>query len=117
MKAAIFILADVGTHDGLGRAVNALEAAKQFKEAKDDVKIYFDGAGTKWIAELSKKNHIAHTLFEAVSDKIEGACMFCANAFGASESARQCQIKLIDDKDQHVNVRKLVSDNHTVMNF
>jgi hypothetical protein len=117
MKAAIFVLADVGTHDGLGRAVNALEAAKQFKEAKDDVKLYFDGAGTKWIAELSKKDHIAHALFESVSDKIEGACMFCANAFGAGDSVKQCQIDLIDEKDQHVDVRKLVSDNYTIMNF
>ena len=65
MKAAIFVLADVGTHEGLGRVVNALEAVKQFKEAKDDVKLYFDGTGTKWISELNKKDHIAHEIGRA----------------------------------------------------
>ena len=58
IKAAIFVLADIESHEGLGRVVNALEAVKQFKEAKDDVKLYFDGTGTKWISELNKKDHI-----------------------------------------------------------
>lgn len=117
MKVAIFVLADVGTYDGLGRAVNALEAAKQFKESGDNVKVYFDGAGTKWIAELSKKDHIAHGLYETVSDKIDGACLFCASAFGAKDSVKQCQVELISEKDQHVDVRKLVSDGYTILNF
>lgn len=117
MKVAIFVLADVGTHEGLGRVVNALEAVKQFKEARDDVKLYFDGTGTKWISELSKKDHIAHGLFEAVGDRVEGACLFCANAFGASDSVRQCKVDLVDEKDQHVDVKKLVSNGFTILNF
>jgi hypothetical protein len=117
MKVAIFVLADVDTHDGLGRVVNALEAAKQFKESRDDIRLYFDGAGTKWIAELSKKDHIAHGLYDKVSDKVDGACLFCASAFAAKDSVRQCQVELIDEKDQHVDVRKLISDGYTILNF
>ena len=117
MKTAIFILADVGTHESLGRVVNALEATKQFKEAKDDVRLYFDGTGTKWISELNKKDHIAHDLFESITDKIEGACLFCANAFGASDSIKQCKVDFVDEKDQHVNVQKLASEGFLVLNF
>jgi len=117
MKTAIFVLADVGTHDGLGRVVNALEATKQFKEANDEVKLYFDGAGTKWIAELNKPDHIAHGLFESVSDKVEGACQFCANAFGAGDSVKQCNVELLDEYDEHVSVRELVSRGYLIMNF
>ena len=117
MKVAIFVLADVGTHDGLGRVVNALEAVKQFKEARDDIKLYFDGAGTKWISELNKKDHIAHGLFEAVSYKVEGACLFCANAFGASDSVKQCNVDLVDEKDQHVDVKKLAANGFSILNF
>ncbi|NOS61466.1 MAG: hypothetical protein HOO66_00225 [Nitrosarchaeum sp.] len=117
MKVAVFVFADVGTHEGLGRVVNALESVKQFKEAKDDVKIYFDGTGTKWIQELSKSDHIAHGLHEAVKDKVEGACLFCATAFGASKTAQQCKVELIDEKDQHIDVRKLVADGYMIMNF
>ena len=117
MKVAIFVLADIDSHEGLGRVVNALEAVKQFKEAKDDVKLYFDGTGTKWISELNKKDHIAHGLFETVSDKIEGVCLFCANAFGASDSVKQCNVDFIDEKDQHIDVRQLVLDGFTILNF
>ncbi len=117
MKAAIFILADVGTHDGLGRVVNALEAVKQFKYANDEVKLYFDGAGTKWVSELNKSDHIAHGLFELVNDKVEGACQFCSKAFGASDSVKQCNVELLDEFDEHVNVRELVSNGYLIMNF
>jgi hypothetical protein len=117
MKVAIFVLADVGTHEGLGRVVNALEAVKQFKEAKDDVKLYFDGTGPKWISELSKKDHIAHGLFESVKDKLEGACLFCATAFGAKGSVQECKVQIIDEKDQHIDVRNLVASGFQIINF
>lgn len=117
MKAAVFVFADVGTHESLGRVVNALELVKQFKEAKDDVKIYFDGTGTKWIQELSKSDHIAHGLHEAVKDKVEGACLFCATAFGAKDKIKECKVQLVDEKDQHIDVRKLVADGYIIMNF
>lgn len=116
-KVAVFVFADVGTHEGLGRVVNALEAVKQFKEARDDVKLYFDGTGTKWIQELSKKDHIANGLFETVKDKVEGACLFCAKAFGAYDSVQQCKVDLIEEKDQHIDVKKLVSSGFMIMNF
>lgn len=82
-KVAIVVLADTGTHEGLGRVVNALEAVKEFKDAHDDVQLIFDGAGPKWIPELSKPDHKIHGLFEAVKDRIAGACEFCAGAFGS----------------------------------
>lgn len=116
-KVAVFVFADVGTDEGLGRVVNALEAVKQFKEAKDDVKLYFDGTGTRWIHELSKKDHIANGLFETVKDKVEGACLFCAIAFGAKDAVQDCKVDLIEEKDQHIDVKKLVSSGFMIMNF
>lgn len=46
-KVAIVVLAGTETHEGLGRVVNALEAAKELKEGNDEVRIIFDGAGTR----------------------------------------------------------------------
>jgi hypothetical protein len=117
MKFAIFLLADTDSNEALGRMVNALEATKQFKEAGDEVKLFFDGTGPKWISELNKKDHIAHELFNSISDKIEGACLFCAKAFGAKDSVSQCKIDLIDQKDDHIDVRKLASDGFSILNF
>jgi len=117
MKIAIFVLADTDTPEGLGRVVNALEATRQFKEARNDVRIYFDGTGTKWISELNRKDHVAHDLFETVKDKIEGACMFCSNAFGATDSVKQCNTELVNEKDEHIDVQRLVTDGFLILNF
>ena len=46
-KAAIFVLADTQTEEDLGRVVNALAAAKEFKQAGDKVQVIFDGTGTR----------------------------------------------------------------------
>lgn len=82
-KVAIVVLAGTETHEGLGRVVNALEAAKELKEGRDEVRIVFDGAGTAWVPQLAKKEHKAHRLYEAVADRIEGVCAYCAGACGA----------------------------------
>ncbi len=106
-KVAIVVLADTETHEGLGRVVNALEAAKEFKEAKDDIQLIFDGAGVKWIVDLSKPDHKLNGLFEAVKDRVAGACGFCAQAFEAQEKIPLCGIPLLEEFDRHPSFRSL----------
>ena len=48
-KAAIVILADTESKEGLGRMANALTVAKEFKEEGHKVNVVFDGAGTRWV--------------------------------------------------------------------
>ena len=99
MKTAIIILSDPksGSEESLGRVFNALAAAYDFKQAGEDVIIQFQGAGTRWIAELTKNDHPAHELFQAVSDKIAGVSCGCADVFGGSEDATQSGFDLIKD--------------------
>jgi hypothetical protein len=73
-KAATIVFADTGSPEGLGRVVNALTTAKEFKEAGDEAVVIFDGAGTKWVDELSRPDHKYHGLFEDVRDEVAGAC-------------------------------------------
>ena len=40
------MLADTETREDLGRAVNAMIATKEFKDAGDEVQLSFDGAAT-----------------------------------------------------------------------
>ncbi len=74
MKAAIVILSDPknGLEESAGRAFNALSAAYDFKRQGEDVTILFQGAGTRWIGELTKADHPFHALFETVKDKVAG---------------------------------------------
>jgi hypothetical protein len=116
-KVAVFVFADTGTNEGLGRVVNAMITVKELKEAGDEVQLYFDGTGTRWLQELSKKDHTAHELYESVKDRVSGACLFCATVFGAKGSVQDCRVKLVTEFDQHVSVKKLLSDEFQIMNF
>jgi hypothetical protein len=117
MKAAIVVLADTETHEGLGRVVNALEAVKEFKEAGDDVRLIFDGAGTKWVVELSRPEHKAHALYAAVRDKVTGVCGFCAGAFGVEEEVRTIGAPLDESYDGHPSFRRLLADGYSIVTF
>jgi len=67
-KAAIIIYSDPkpGAEEALGRLFNALFLAYELKEKQQEVAIIFQGAGTRWPAELVKADHPAHALYEAV---------------------------------------------------
>ncbi len=116
-KVAIVVLADTETHEGLGRVVNALEAVKEFKDAQEDVQLIFDGAGPKWIPELSKPDHKVHGLYEAVKDRIAGACEFCAGAFGVKDKVVACGVKLAGEFEGHPSFKTLVSQGYQVITF
>jgi hypothetical protein len=116
-KVAIVVLADTDTHEGLARVVNALEAVKEFKEGGDDVQLVFDGAGSKWVVELSKPEHEAHKLFAAVEGKVAGVCAFCAGAFGVKEGVQAARARMLSEFEGHPSFRKLVSAGYQVITF
>ncbi|MCB9870175.1 MAG: hypothetical protein H6837_09980 [Planctomycetes bacterium] len=96
-KTAILVLSDPKSGDeALGRVFNALVAAHEFKSNGDDVTIVFQGAGTRWLGELTKPDHPAHGLFDSVRDKVAGASCACADVFGAADSVRAEGFDLIE---------------------
>ena len=116
-KVAIVVLSDTDTHEDLGRVVNALEAGKEFKDAHDDVRLIFDGAGSKWIPELEKPDHKLHGLYVAVKDRISGACEFSAVAFGVKDKVVACGVKLTEECDGHSSFKKLIAHDYQVITF
>lgn len=117
MKLAVVIFADTESHGDLGRAVNALITAREGIESGDEVKIIFDGAGTGWPGVLNDPAHPTHPLFESVRDHITGACMYCAKAFGNTESVQAAGIPLLDEYKQHPSLRSLVDQGFQVITF
>ncbi|MBW4568553.1 MAG: DsrE family protein [Tolypothrix carrinoi HA7290-LM1] len=124
MKAAIVILSDpkATTEEALGRLFNALASVYDFKQNGDDVTVLFQGAGTRWIGELTKPEHPAHDLFEAIKDTIAGVSCGCADVFGAAEDAVKSGFDLI--KDNSVpgttglpSLRQLIADGYHVLTF
>ncbi len=116
-KVAIVVLADTETHEALGRAVNALISAREFIEAGDETTILFDGAGTRWVPELSNPDHDYHEAFNSVREQIAGACSYCSSAFGVKEEVEASGITLIEEYKGHPSLQKLVSQDYQVITF
>src|SRR5688572_19543043 len=80
-KTAIVILSDPDSNseEALGRLFNGLAAAHEFKAGGDDVRVIFQGTGTRWLGRVTQPDHPAHGLFEGVRDAVAGASCGCAN--------------------------------------
>jgi hypothetical protein len=124
MKAAIVVLSDPksGTEEALGRVFNALASAYDFKHSGDEVTVLFQGAGSHWIGELTKAEHPAHKLFEAVKDLVAGVSCGCADVFGARESVVASGFELITDNQVPgttglPSLQRLIKDGYTVLTF
>lgn len=116
-KVALLVLADTDAKADLGRVVNALQIAREFDEAGDEVTVIFDGAGTQWIPALSDEGHKYHPLFEQTKGSVAGACSYCAGAYGVKEEIEGTDVELLDEFDGHPSVRKLISNGYQVLTF
>jgi hypothetical protein len=115
-KAAVVLLADTETKEGLGQMSNALTTVREFKEEDQEVTLIFDGAGTKWIGELSGPDHKYNRHFESVDD-IQGACAYCARAFGVKNEVQEGGVELLGDFEGHPSLAKLVTQGYQVITF
>ncbi len=116
-KVAIVILADTSEADGLGRVVNALMAAKEFVDGKDDVQIVFSGAATKWLGVLANPKHKLHDVYKSVKGQIAGACGFCATAFGVTDTVKGCDVRILEEYGSNMSFRKLLEKGYQVITF
>src|SRR5262245_56110056 len=116
-KAVLFIYADPSSSEGLGRVFNALIAARELKDAGDDVRIIFDGAGTHCVTELSQPDHKAHMLYESVKDRVAGACGFCAGIFGAQPALERTKTRAIVEYEGHPSFRRLLLEGYQILTF
>jgi hypothetical protein len=116
-KVAIVLLAGTDTPGDMGRMVNALTTARELKEEGDDVTIVLDGAGTRWIAELSDPEHKYSGLLDEVRDAIAGACAYCSRAYGVKDAVEAAGIPLLRDYADHPSIRNLVADGYQVITF
>ena len=87
-KAVVVVLSDPksGSEEALGRVFNAMAVVYDYKEANQEVKLIFQGTGTRWPEELQKEDHPGHALYRSIEDKIEGISCGCADVFGADAS-------------------------------
>lgn len=124
MKTAVVVYSDPksGSEEALGRLFNALAATLDFKKNGEEVSLLFQGAGTRWVGELSKEEHPAHQLYESVRDKVAGVSCGCANVFGATADAEKEGYELIKELEVpgttgFPSLLKLVREGYNIINF
>lgn len=123
-KTLIVVFSDPksGSEESLGRVFNALTTAYDLKERKQDVRVLFQGAGTRWVSELANPQHLIHGLFQAVQDKIEGACGGCADVFGATDGVKAAGMPLLRElkvpgTNGVTSLGKFVKDGYAIVSF
>lgn len=124
MKAAVIVLSDPksGSEEALGRLFNALAATWEFKQRGDDVRLLFQGAGTRWAGELAKAEHPARALYRAVEDRVEGVSAGCAVAFGAGAGVEAAGLARLSDNPVPGTIglpslRGLAADGYQILTF
>jgi len=117
IKIALIIMSDTESIEALGKVSNAFMLALEAIEHGDELKIIFEGAGTKWIGTLEDASHKLHGLYQSVKPAITGACSFCAAAFGVKSEVEQAGISLLSDFKDHPSLRQLVVDGYTLISF
>ncbi len=100
-----------------GRIANALTSAKEFKEAGEEVTVIFDGAGTRWVSQLSDPDHRLNGDYEEIKDTIAGACDYCAGAFGVKDEIEKTDVTLLEEYAGHPSLQRLVSQGYQVITF
>jgi hypothetical protein len=124
MKAAILVLSDPdsGSEEALGRVFNALAVAYDCKQNGNEVSIFFQGTGTRWLNKLNQPDNPVHALFDAVKDTVAGASSGCADVFGAAEDVKQSGFDLISENKVPgtsglPSLQNLISSGYTVLTF
>lgn len=115
-KVAILVLAGTETYEGMARVVNALIAVKEYRDAGEDVKLIFDGEGTRWVEKFSNPDQSYRELYEEVKDKVS-VCAYCAGAFNVAKNVKEQNLPLADEFEGHPSVRSLIKDGYQVIAF
>lgn len=116
VKAAIVVLAGTDGHENLGRVVNALETAREFAEADDELMLIFDGAGTTWVPALDDPAHDYHDLYQSVREHA-AVCDYCSSAFDVADAVDAAGLATLDEHDGHPSIRRLVDEGYEVITF
>jgi hypothetical protein len=117
VKLTVVLLADVDTHEGMGRAANAFEVVKEAKASNAEVELILDGAGTRWVQALSKSDHRMRGLFESVRDKVTAVCEHCAGAFGVKQAVIASGLPLASEFDGHPSLMRRMNEGWQVITF
>ena len=101
----------------VSRLYRGLKTALELHEAGDDIVLLFDGSGVESLAAISDPNNPMHPILKELSDRVQGACGFCANSHKVTDTIKEHGWTLLTDYKGEASIRKLLVDGYQVLNF
>jgi hypothetical protein len=95
--------------------LNALDMEAKGKK----IQIVIEGASTKLLPELAKRENPLHGLWEKVKELglVAGVCKACSNKTGTLESAKEQNLALLDEMQGHPSIARYQDEGYHVITF
>lgn len=77
----------------------------------------FDGVGTRWVPKLVNGGGPMSKIYRAVEDAVDGACAFCASAFGVKDTVQGTGVKLRSDYEGHPSPAGYLEYGYEIVTF
>jgi hypothetical protein len=99
--------------------VHVLLNAIDMKKKDYKVKIVVEGAATKLVPELAKKENPLHGLWEKTKAEglVEGACLACSKKSGTLDAAKEQGLRLLEDMTGHPGMAAYRDDGYDIITF
>ena len=99
--------------------IHVLLNALDMSEKSWDAGIIMEGASTRLIPELERKEHFLNGLWVRAKEKelLEGACRACSNKMGTLEAAEEAGLRLLGDMSGHPALSNYMDRGFTIMTF
>lgn len=99
--------------------VHVLLNALDMKKRGYEVKIVIEGAATKFVPELAKKENPLFALWEQARalDLLDGACKACSNKTGVLDKIQALGVVLLDDMSGHPSMTRYMENGFQVITF
>ena len=99
--------------------IHVLLNALDMQNRGQDGRIVIEGAATKLIPDLAKKEHPLHKLWEKtkVSGVIDGICKACSQKMGTLEAAQKQGLVLLDEMNGHPSMARYLEQGFHVISF
>lgn len=111
MKFAIFVHSK---EDEMAKFAHALMYAKELDEAGHEVKVIFDGASVKTLANMDPEKPV-FKLYSAVKQLgiISGVCEYCSTAMGVNEAEIIADLPKQNEVNGHASIAEYVAEGYT----
>lgn len=112
-----FVILVHASENETAKALHSLLYAQELKEAGNEVKVIFDGAGTVWVKKFENPENKYNPLYKAVKKLgvIEGVCEHCAVSFGVENEVKQSGLLALGERNGHPSLAQLVAEDYQII--